>query len=357
MVDLNDVRALRALDGGHMLRLIGELPDQLRAGWRNAAAVNLPAAYGRARRILILGMGGSAIGGDLLRGLVAARCPVPIMVHRDYSLPAWVADSASETLVIASSHSGNTEETLTACHEAREKGAHLIALTTGGELAARARAWGIPLVLYRYASPPRAALGYSFVSLLALLVRLGFLPDLQPELEEAASLLEAMRPTLAEERPLSENPAKELALSLVGRVPVIFGAGALATVARRWKCQFNENSKTWAMWEELPEADHNTVVGTNFPAEGIGRLTALFLADPQEDARTALRRRATADLLSEAGIACRTLTARGEGLLARMFSLIFLGDYVSCYLALAQGADPTPIPPIDRLKALLAAAR
>jgi glucose/mannose-6-phosphate isomerase len=357
MADLNDVRALRALDTGHMLRLVGELPAQLRAGWRNASTVDLPADYRQAQRVLILGMGGSAIGGDLLRGLVADRCSLPVVVQRDYSLPAWAADPATKTLVIASSHSGNTEETLTAFAAARAAGARLIALTTGGELAARARAWGIPLLLYQCASPPRAALGYSFVSLLALLARLEFLPDPQADLEEAISLLEEMRPTLSEERPLSANPAKELAMSLVGRLPVIFGAGALTAVARRWKCQFNENGKTWALWEELPEADHNTVVGTSFPAEGIRRLTALFLADPQEEARMVLRRRATVDLLSEAGIACKTLTARGRGLLARMFSLIFLGDYVSCYLALAQDADPTPIPPIDRLKALLAAAR
>ncbi|MCC7352752.1 MAG: bifunctional phosphoglucose/phosphomannose isomerase [Anaerolineae bacterium] len=353
MTSLDDVRAL---DAGNMLRLVSELPAQLRAGWRNAATAEFPPEYRYAQRILILGMGGSAIGGDLLRGLITSRCPVPIVVNRDYGIPAWASDALGGTLVIASSHSGNTEETLTALAAARSAGAFLVALTTGGELAARAQAWGVPLVLYQYDSPPRGALGYSFSSLLAVLSRLGFILDPQTELEEAAATLEKMHPDLAEERPLSSNLAKQLAARLVGRMPVIIGSGVLATVARRWKCQFNENSKTWAIWEELPEADHNLIVGTSLPAGGLKQLTALFLAEPEEDTRVALRRQATADILAEAGIACETVTAQGQSLLARMFSLIFLGDYVSWYLALAQDVDPTPVEPITRLKALLAAA-
>ncbi len=148
MASLDDVRALHALDAGDMLRLLSELPAQLRAGWRNAAATEFPIEYRYAQRILILGMGGSAIGGDLLRGLVANRCPVPIVVHRDYSLPAWASNAMGGTLVIASSHSGNTEETLTAFAAAHRAGAFLMAVTTGGELATRAAAWGVPLVLY-----------------------------------------------------------------------------------------------------------------------------------------------------------------------------------------------------------------
>lgn len=359
MVNLDDVRALRALDAGNMLHLVSELPTQLRAGWGNAAAMEFPPEYRYAQRILIVGMGGSAIGGDLLRGLVANRCPVPIVVHRDYSLPAWASAAMGGTLVIASSHSGNTEETLAAFAAAHSAGAFLIAVTTGGELAARAAAWGVPLVLYEYDSPPRGALGYSFSSLLAMLSRLGFILDPQTELEEAAATLEEMRPAMAEECPLSSNPAKQLAARLIGRIPVIFGSsGRLAAVAYRWKCQFNENSKTWAICEELPEADHNVVVGTKLPSDGLKKqLTALFLAEPEEDARMAPRRRATADILAEEGIACETVMAQGRNPLARMFSLIFLGDHVSCYLALAQGIDPTPVEPITRLKALLATSR
>jgi len=357
MANLDDVHALRALDTGNMLRLLSELPTQLREGWRNAATMEFPAEYRYAQRILILGMGGSAIGGDLLRSLVVNRCPVPIVVHRDYSPPAWASDAMGGTLVIASSHSGNTEETLTAFAAARSAGAFLVAVTTGGELAARARTWGVPLVLYECDSPPRDALGYSFSSLLAVLSRLGFILDPQTELEEAAATLEEMRPEVAEECPLSSSPAKQLAARLIGRMPVILGSGILAAVARRWKCQFNENSKTWATWEELPEADHNAVVGTRLPAEGLKQLTALFLAEADEEARVALRRRATADILVKEGIACETVMARGRSPLARMFSLIFLGDYTSCYLALAQGLDPTPVEPITRLKALMAASR
>jgi glucose/mannose-6-phosphate isomerase len=353
MANLDDVRALQALDVNHMLRFTSELPMQLREGWQNAAAVKLPAAYREVTHILILGMGGSAIGGDLLRTLVASRCPLPIDVNRGYHLPAWVGP---QTLVIASSHSGNTEETLSALSEARTKNFPLAAITTGGELAARASAWGIPLIQYRYPSQPRAALGYSFTSLLAILVRLGFVPDPAQELEEAITILTTQRSTMTENVPQAGNPARQLAAQLVGCLPVIIGAGVLGVVARRWASQMNENSKTWAYWQELPEADHNAIVGNRFPADGIGRLSAIFLTTPDEKPRLALRRKATADLFMGAGINSRTISAQGMSPLARMFSLISLGDYVSCYLGLAQDADPTDITPITRLKMILAAA-
>jgi glucose/mannose-6-phosphate isomerase len=348
VIDLNDVAALRSVDQGQMLRRVGELPDQLRDGWQKAPGVSLPAEYRRVERLLVVGMGGSAIGAVLLRSLLMGQCRLPIIVHRDDVLPAWADE---KTLVVASSYSGDTEETLHSFAQARQRGLPLVALTTNGRLAEEARRHNVPLLTFQYASPPRAALGYSFVSLLALLARLDLIPTPEPPLRETIGLLEAMRETLREDVAEEKNPAKGLARRLAGRLPIVFGGAPFEAVARRWKCQFNENSKTWAAWDELPEADHNTVVGTQFPTEVVARLTALFLIASHEDPRRASRRQVTMEVLAEAGIHCESLRAQGESLMAQIFSLVFLGDYVSCYLALLQGVDPTPIAAIQRLKA------
>ena len=350
MIDLNDVDALREVDTGGMLRLIGQFPHQLRKGWEGAQQVALPARYRQVECILVAGMGGSAIGADLLRSIVAYQCRLPIEVSRDYDLPAWVDE---RTLVIASSYSGNTEETLQSFAAARARRAAVVALTTGGRLADEARQYDIPLLTFHYASPPRAALGYSFVSLLALLARLDLIADPLADLHETIALLETLVQRWYKEVPEADNPTKALARKLVGQLPIIFGTAPFNTVARRWKCQFNENAKTWAAWDELPEADHNTVVGIDFPSGTLGRVMPIFLASNREDGHSAVRRQVTAEVFSEVGIDCVHVVAEGESQMAQVFSLVLYGDYLTCYLALLQGTDPTPIAAIDRLKARL----
>jgi glucose/mannose-6-phosphate isomerase len=212
-------------DPGDMLGRINDFPRQIRDAWHQASRLSLPGDLGETvDQVVITGMGGSAIGGDLVAGLVADRCAVPVTVHRSYGVPAWVDRS---TLVIASSYSGGTEETLSAWDAAGEAGARRIAVTTGGELGKRAVASDDPLLEFAYDAPPRAALGYSFTLILGILARLELIADPGRELEAGVALLESAGPTWQPDVPEDHNPAKQLARRFQNSLPVIFGADHL----------------------------------------------------------------------------------------------------------------------------------
>ncbi len=351
MLDLNDVDALRRSDPGEMEARIRELPRQCLDAWRITQGLQVPEGYRSPRRVVILGMGGSAIGGALLAGLVADACPVPILPVGGYDLPAYVGP---EDVVVASSYSGNTEETLSATAQAAERGARIAAVTTGGHLAAQAEREGWLLLRFDDRSTPRAALGYSFTLLLGLLHRMGLLRDYGPDLKEAAAAMEAWQQELVPEVPTPRNPAKRMAGQLVDRMPVVYGAGFLAPVARRWKGQFNENAKNWSFWEELPELNHNAVVGYGIPEGILERVSVILLRSSLDHPRIQARWEVTKELLLQEGVMVDEVWGRGEGRLAQMLALIHFGDYVSFYLAILNGADPTPVPPIDDLKRRLA---
>lgn len=350
-VNLDDLEALRRLDPGDMLGRIAELPRQCRDAWTLAQAFELPPGYRAAKQVVVTGMGGSAIGGALLAGLVADEATIPISIVRSYTLPACVGP---EALVIGCSYSGNTEETLSAFREAREKGARLLAVTTGGQLAQLAHSWGAPVLTFDYVSQPRAALGYSFVLLLGVLDRLGFFSSKEADLAEAIEVMEAQQVEISPQAPQAHNPAKALAGRLHGHLVVIYGAGFMEPVANRWKTQVNENSKAWAIFEGMPELNHNSVVGYEHPRELRDRLAVVMLTSALDHPRTAIRFQVTREILEERGIACEVVTARGRSRLAQMLSTIHLGDYVSFYLAALNGADPTPVEVISVLKRRLA---
>lgn len=353
MKTLDDLSLFRKTDPKDMLRRVAELPAQCRDAWDAVMKMDLPQEMGAIRNVVILGIGGSAIGGDLLRTLAETECPVPIVVNRDYSLPAFVGP---ETLAIASSYSGNTEETLTTFAQAHQVGARLVAFSTNGQVAAWAREWGIPLFIYDYAAQPRAALGYSLIPLLGLLVRLRFLADKSAGVAEAISIMEGWQAEIRETVPFEENPAKQLAARLHGRLPVVYGGGYLSEVARRWKGQFNENAKHWGVFEQMPELNHNAVVGYDWPADMAEMAVVLMLRSSLNHPRTRLRFDVTAEILAQKGVACEHIHARGESPLAQIFSIIHFGDYVSYYLAILNGADPSPVETIAYLKGRLAEA-
>jgi glucose/mannose-6-phosphate isomerase len=352
MMDLNDSEQFERLDPSDMLARIDELPQQCRAAWALLQDVTLPAAYRSARRAVILGMGGSAIGGALLQGLVAGECQKPITVARGYRLPAFV--QGDDCLVIGCSYSGNTEETLTAFKQALGREALTVALTTGGKLAALSKAYGAPVVRFDYDSQPRAALGYSFTLLLGLFARLGWLDDQSNDLNEAVEAMRAQQTKISPDAPEANNAAKTLARKLEGRLPVIYGAGFLEATANRWKTQFNENAKHWAFFETLPELNHNAVVGLGIPEAVRDRAVVVMLRSSHDHPRVQVRWDVTGDLLAREGVATETFWGRGEGKLAQMLSLIHLGDYVSYYLAMLNGVDPTPVEAIAFLKQRLA---
>ncbi len=350
-INLDDVSIYPRQDPAGMLACIKDLPAQVRQAWGQVAAFKLPAEYHNIDKIVVLGMGGSAIGGDLLKDLVPAELKVPVIVHRDYGLPAYVDE---KTLVIASSYSGNTEETVSGFELALKTRAHRLAVTGGGKLEKMAAAHNIPVFKINYESQPRAALGYSLIPMLGILTNLGLVSDKSNDVAGTVELLEKMVEELGEKSPLEANPAKRLAQKLHGRLPVVYGAGITAAVARRWKTQMNENGKAWAFYEVFPELNHNAVVGYTFPPEVARKITVVMLRAASLNERVGLRYEVTAELLDRAGVACELAGGRGESDLAQMMSLVLLGDFTSYYLAILNGADPTPVEAISYLKDRLA---
>ena len=350
MRDLDNRRTYEELDPTFMRHRLAGFPDQCKKAWEEVSAFRLPSDYRRVERVVVLGMGGSAIGGDLLADLASLESSPPVLVSRDYGLPPYVDQ---RTLVIACSYSGNTAETLSSFRQALSRGARVVAVTSGGTLAGEARGKGVPAFILRYQGEPRSALGYLFLSPVGILQRLGLLEDKSRDVAEAVERLEALRSQWAEDVPHEKNSAKELARDLAGRVVVVYGAGAFGAVAHRWKTQLNENSKVWAFWEMLPEAHHNSVVGYGLP-EGIARMGAVVLIrppglHPQLEQRFDL----TCELLEREGVPCNVVELEGPNPLCRMLTGTYFGDYVSYYLAVLQGVDPSPVPPIDFIKSRL----
>lgn len=346
---IESVERIRAADPGNMLERIKDLPRQVREAWRIASTAMLPPALGDVRNITVAGMGGSAIGGDLAAALLADELKVPMSVHRDYGLPAYVG---RDSLVIVSSYSGNTEETLSSFAEAQKRGARVIALTTGGKIAELATAARYPVVTFSYAAQPRAALGYSLGLVLGTLARLGFVRDLSADIDAALADLAKLEERVHEGA--RTNDAKKLAIELFGRMIFAYGGGVLGVMARRVKGQWNENAKNWAAFDVLPELNHNGVVG--FPHPDIARdaLTVLFLRSDRDNPRHKLRFDVTRELLDRATIPHRTLQFAGASLLSEVLQLVLFTDYVSFYVALLNGADPSPVKSIDYLKDRLA---
>jgi glucose/mannose-6-phosphate isomerase len=350
MRDLDAPESFAELDPKGMLNCIAELPQQCEDGWNQVQAARMPHEYGDVDQVLILGMGGSAIGGDLLRALLLPECPVPIIVHRDYDLPAFVDQ---RTLVIACSYSGNTEETLAGFEGAVRSGARVVSITTGGELERRSGEQGLPLYSYHYESQPRAALGYSLMFPLGILQRLGMTRDKSADVAEAVAVMRGWQAEIQETVPAAENRCKSLASKLYRRLPVIYGAEHLSEVARRWKGQFNENSKSWGVSDVLPELNHNTVVGYPSPPDLSRMAHVIMLTSTLNHPRVRLRFDITRELLQKHGFGCDTVEARGRSALAQVLSTVHFGDYVSYYLAMLHEVDPWSIGNIEFVKARL----
>jgi len=259
------------------------------------------------------------------------------------------------TLVIASSFSGDTEETLSAFEQALATTARKMVITTGGRLLATARANGAPAFTFAYKGEARAAIGWGLMPLLAIGERLGLTQGVERDVEEAVGVLAALRDECGVDVPAHRNPAKQLALGLHERLPVVYAAGPLVEVARRWKTQLNESAKTWAFFEEMPEAQHNAIVALGLPKATAGGTVVVFLrSETLEHPRIQHRYDFSGQMFADAAIETLEATARGGSALARMLSLTLLGDYAAAYLALLYGVDPTPTLVIDELKARLA---
>lgn len=351
MTYLDDPEVYRKLDPANMLGAIGDLPQQCLKAWHSATLFPLPPDYATVDKVIILGMGGSAIGGDLVRTLALTQGSVPVLVHRDYGLPPLVD---ARTLVIASSYSGDTEETISSFNKALETAAKKVVITTGGRLKALAEESGVPVFTFQYKAEPRAALGYSFFSILAIFHRLGLLSIESRDIDETIKVLGELSTRLDRAVSLETNPAKQLATKLLRRLVIIYGAGILSEVAFRWKTQFNENSKVCASSECIPELNHNAVVGYRFPSWLAEKAFVVLLRSPLLHPRILMRYNVTGEMLADAGIAHEVVDAKGKSPLAQIMSTVLLGDYVSYYLAMLNEVDPSPVAAIDYLKRRLA---
>jgi glucose/mannose-6-phosphate isomerase len=349
VTDLDDADAIRAADPGRMLDTILALPAHCREGYAlGRATADLPSADD-VTSVVICAMGGSAIAGDVIRALYADRLHVPVTVVRSPELPEHCG---SHALMIASSYSGDTSETLTLFDEAARRGCRLIAVTSGGELSRRANEVGAGIVSIPPGFMPRAAFGYLTLGALGALEAVGLVPAVSPDLQDAVAELEGEIARCGPDTPTSSNPAKALASRIGDRVPVIWAAeGIGAVAASRWKTQFNENAKVPAFWAALPELDHNEVVGWSG-----GRGHEFFLVvlrhggeHPDVEARFPL----SIDIARSSGMNVEEVSATGLSALARLLALALRGDLVSTYLAFARGVDPSPVDAIVRIKRAL----
>lgn len=352
-MNLDDLELFDKLDSERMAQAIDGLPDQLWSAWQLGQEQALP-AYGQIDRVVIAGLGGSAIGADLLKAYSAPSASVPIEVWRNYELPAYA--KGPETLVIASSHSGNTEETLSAFDAAQSSGASILAVTTNGELKRRAEEAKTGLWVFEHDGQPRAAVGFSFGLLLVALSRLGLIEDPEEELADAVEEMKRQQKRLTADVPVAQNPAKRMAGQFIERWPTIIGADHLAPVARRWRTQVAELSKAVAQFEELPEADHNMLAGVKAPESLFGQTMVVFLVAKDLHPRNIARAEITREVLMVEGFNTDDVMAEGDSRMAQQWTSLHYGDYVSYYLAMAYGVDPSPVHAIETLKQRLAEA-
>ena len=330
--------------------VLAAFPEHCRVG--AALRAEPPLAARRPALVVLAGMGGSAAGGDLLAACAAGHLEVPVLVHRGYGLPAAAGPHA---LVIASSYSGGTAEVLSAAEAALARGAALVALTSGGPLAALARARAVPSVALPGGLMPRMALGYLFFAAARVLQAVDLAVATDGELGEALDVVAALSAELGPERPAAGNEAKRLALALGERLPAVYGGPLTGPVAYRWKTDLEENAKRFALAGAVPEMNHNEVEAWRPP--DARALHAVLLRDAGEPPAIAQRFALLRELLAPAAGGVTECWTRGRGAAARLLSLACLGQWVSFYAALARGVDPWPVPVLDELKRRLAGVR
>jgi len=351
-VNLDDVMELEQRDPGGMLAAVESFPRQCREALRMGRELSeLPSGEG-IKRMAYLGMGGSAIGGDLLRALLEEAAGLPVSVHRSYRLPAILGP---DTLAVAASYSGNTEETLSAYEDAVYLGCRLLVLTSGGRLLEKARGYRHSCVVIPPGLQPRAALGYLFLPAAVAAERLGLVQGFIRVAYEAVEYLEEKAGEWGRISSVGRNFAKQLASRLAGKIPVVYGTeGLLGVAAYRWKCQFNENSKIPAFHHVLPEMNHNEIVGWHRPDDFSRRVEVIFLLEEDDHPRVAKRVDITADILREKVSGVTVIRVGGRSRTEKLLGAILLGDFVSVYLALLNGVDPTPVESIALLKERMA---
>jgi glucose/mannose-6-phosphate isomerase len=339
-----------AVDPKSMRSLVEKFPEQMEYAVRATRNLQLSVPDG-IRSLVVTGLGGSAIGGDLVRSIAGRDLKYPFIVNRDYDLPGFVDDSC---LVFACSYSGNTEETLSAYRQASRANASIICITSGGRLEALAKQDSRRILSLPGGLPPRAALAYSMFTLLGAMESLSFIPDQSTAVQETLNLLKQLATKYGLASPESANPAKRLARSLSGKVVAVYGSSAiLDAAAYRWRSQIAENSKNLAFHHVLPEMNHNELVGWLLPENVLKNIAVVLLRDKSDHPQVQRRFDLTREIIDGKSGSLHEIWSEGESLLARILSVVFLGDFVSLYLSYLNEIDPTPVQVIDYLKGKL----
>jgi glucose/mannose-6-phosphate isomerase len=341
---LNDTCKIREIDKSNMTAFCVDAAKHYREAAKTAEKISL--RHANPEDILVAGMGGSAIGGELLKDWTRDKAPAPIEVNRAYSLPAYANE---RSLVLVMSYSGETEESLSAFLDAVKRRCMIFCVSSGGSLLEFAEKLGVPYLRVPSGMPPRAALPYMFVPLLRVLEKAGVVSGVSGELSEATKILECVSGENAPEKPVKDNFAKTLASGINGSVPVVYGFGVYRSVAQRFKQQFNENSKVPSKWEFFSELNHNEIVGWEKAGELAACFSTIFIRDKAESDEIRSRIETTKTLLPS-GSKKFEVWSQGKSTLARMLSTVCIGDFTSVYLAVLRGVDPTPVENINVLK-------
>jgi glucose/mannose-6-phosphate isomerase len=346
---LDNLERIKTIDRSCMLDFSVNAAHHYREALKNAQRIVVD--YPKPSNIVVAGLGGSAIGGDLLKDWAKNQLSVPIEVSREYKLPAY---ANKKTLVFITSYSGDTEETLGSFLDAMKRKCMVYCISSGGALIKYAQKLKVPYLQVPGGMPPRAALPYMLLPLLIYMEKAGLVKGVTEELEEALPLLEKVSQDNEPEKLTVENFSKGLAHNIGESAPVIYGFGMYRSVAQRFKQQFNENSKSAAKWEYFPELDHNEIVGWEGRGEQIRWFTVILIRDVDEPLEIESRIEVTKQIMEQAGLVIVDLEVQGKSALAKILSTIVIGDFTSVYLSVLRGADPTPVKTISTLKNTLA---
>ena len=349
MKNLDDIKLIEKVDQARMRDILTDFPEHCKAAYRLGKGYPLARNFRNFRNIVFSGMGGSAIGAEIVNFYLRKELNLPVTVNRDYTLPGFVN---KESLVALISYSGNTEETLSAYKQAQKSQAKIIVISSGGRLTDLAKKDGHAHLLIPAGFPPRGALAFLCLSLLALFSQLRLIEDREKDVQETSLLLEELKKnSLGIDVPGGSNPAKILARRLFNNFCLIYGASEyLSGVVTRWRGQLAENSKALSSSHLLPEMNHNEIVGWQHPQELLKRFVVAILRDKGDHPQVKKRIEISKEILQKSAFGVEEIWSQGESLLARTFSLIYIGDYTSFYLAILNGEDPTPVKRIDYLK-------
>jgi len=342
---LDQPEKVRTIDKSNMLELCEKTPNFCKDAIKRAKKVKIP--YKLPKNVVVIGMGGSAIGGALLKDWLYDRASVPIEICRDYILHAYADENS---LVVAVSYSGETEETLSAFLEAAKQHCKIVTISSGGHLQTFSEKLKIPHIAIPTGFPPRAAIAYTFFPLVVVMEKLGIVKEITKETEEALSILQLLSEENKLKVPMKGNKAKKLASEIEGTVPIVYGFRQYSAVAQRLKCQFNENSKVPSKYDVFSELNHNEIVGWEAPPSLTKTFSIILIRDPEEPLEIKQRIEITRQIAAKKVSKILEIKAVGKHKLAKMLSTMYIGDFTSIYLAMLRDVDPTPTKTIVHLK-------